>query len=174
MFDYNIYGLSRFHRRPWPILRPVRDAGLSLIEVILVVAILAVAGAVTIPHLIDWRHGLRLRAAVNELRSDLVAAKTRAARENAQVTVQFLPAEGRYRITFFDPNGQPVLVKDQELPIGVRMADQHPDYTFDSKSNRTSFGSRGTADPGTLVLQNDRGKTASIVINFLGRIDVRS
>jgi len=164
MFDYNLYGLSRFNRRPRPTLRPVRAEGLSLIEVMVVVAILAVAGAVTIPHLIDWRHGLRLRAAVNELRNDLVAAKTRAVKENAKVTVNYFPAERRYRITYSDPDGNPVLLKDQRLPTGIRL----------TAGTDTSFYSRGTALGGTLVLQNDRGKTASIVINFLGRIDVRS
>lgn len=164
MLDYHIYGLSHSNRRPRPLLRLVRAGGLSLIEVMVVMAVLAVAGAVTIPHLIDWRHGLQLRAAVNELRSDLVAAKTRAVKDNAKVTVRYFPEEGRYRITYAGPDGNPILLKDQRLPIGVRL----------TAGTETSFYSRGTALGGTLVLQNDRGKTTSIVINFLGRIDVRS
>lgn len=175
MLDYNPYGLSRFNRPCRPVRRPAGGAGLSLVEVMVVVAILAIAGAAAVPNLIDWRHGLRLRAAVNEVRSDLATARARAVKENTQVTVQFLPEEGRYRITCLAPDGVAVLlIKDQWLPAGVRLAKEHPSYTFDSNGHRASFSSRGTAQAGTLVLQNDRGKTTFIVVNYTGRIEIRS
>jgi type IV fimbrial biogenesis protein FimT len=132
-----------------------------------VVAVLAIASAAALPHLIEWRHGMRLRAAVNELRSDLAAAKARAARENADVTVYFSPAEGRYRITLSAPGGSEVALKHQALPPGIRLS-----HNFGN--DRTVFRSRGTTQGGTLVLQNEKGKTIQIVLNFLGRIDVRS
>ena len=59
-----------------------------------VIAILALVAAVAIPNLIAWRSGMKLRAAVNELRNDLESAKTRAVKENAQVTVAFIRRPG--------------------------------------------------------------------------------
>ncbi|MCU0558845.1 MAG: GspH/FimT family pseudopilin [Desulfobacterales bacterium] len=147
--------------------------GFSLLEVIVVIGIFTIAAAIALPHLMDWRHGLRLRAAVNEVRGDLERAKSRAVKENATVSVAFLPAEGRYHLTYPDPEGNLVSIKSQALPQGVRFAVENPDYTFDSSGNKTSFTSRGTAQPGALVLENERGKRRSIVVNFLGRIDVR-
>jgi prepilin-type N-terminal cleavage/methylation domain-containing protein len=148
--------------------------GFTLIEVVVVIGILAIAGVVAIPNMIDWRHGLRLRAAVNLVRGDLETARARAIKENAQVTVQFVPANGIYQLTYLDGTGNTVLIKEQSLPAGLRFAADHPDYTFDSSSNRASFSSRGTAQSGTLVLENEKEKTASITVNFLGRIEVRN
>jgi prepilin-type N-terminal cleavage/methylation domain-containing protein len=151
-----------------------KPTGFSLIEVIVVIAIFAIAGAIAVPNLIDWRHGMRLRAAVNEVRGDLETAKARAIKENATVTVEFLPAEGRYHLTYPDAAGSPVLIKEPSLPPGIRFAVDDPDYTFDGSGNKTSFSSRGTAQGGTLVLKTDKGKKLSIVVHFLGRIDVRN
>lgn len=148
--------------------------GFSLIEVIVVIGILAITGMVAIPNMIDWRHGMRLRAAVNEVRGDLETARARAIKENAQVTVEFVPADGRYRLTCLDAAGSTVLIKEQSLPPGLRFAVDHPDYTFDGSSHKASFSSRGTAQSGTLVLENEKEKTASITVNFLGRIEVRN
>lgn len=150
------------------------EMGFSLIEVVVVIGILAITAMVTIPNMIDWRHGMRLRAAVNEVRGDLETARARAIKENAQVTVEFIPADGRYRLTYPDSDGNTVLIKEQSLPPGLWFAVENPDYTFDSSNNRASFSSRGTAQSGTLVLENDNGKTVSIGVNFLGRIEVRN
>jgi prepilin-type N-terminal cleavage/methylation domain-containing protein len=148
--------------------------GMTLIELMTVLAILAIAGAVAIPSLLDWRHGMRLRAAANEIRNDFELARMRAVKENTDVTVQFDPAAGLYRVTYNDEDGNPVLVKSHSLPSGVQIATANAAYTLDSYGHRAVFGSRGTASPGTLVLANGKGATRQIVINFLGRIDLRN
>jgi prepilin-type N-terminal cleavage/methylation domain-containing protein len=150
------------------------SGGMSLIELMTVIAILALAGAVAVPHLIDWRHGMRLRAAANEIRNDLELARTRSVKENTDVTVQFDPAAGSYQVIYNDAGGHSVLVKSHSLPSGVQIATANPAYTLDSYGHRAVFGSRGTASPGTLVLANSKGATRQIVINFLGRVDLRN
>ncbi|MFO7709226.1 MAG: GspH/FimT family pseudopilin [Desulfobacterales bacterium] len=173
MFDYNKGELSHFGRRSKAgHLRA--EKGFSLIEVMVVIGILAITAMVAVPNMIDWRYGMRLRAAVNEVRGDLEAARARAIKENAQVSVEFYPADGRYRLTYPDSEGNTVLIKAHSLPQGVRFAVENTDYTFDSSSNKANFSSRGTAQTGTLVLENEKGKTVSIVVNFLGRIEVRN
>jgi prepilin-type N-terminal cleavage/methylation domain-containing protein len=150
------------------------ESGFSLIEVAVVIGILAISAVIAIPNIIDWRHGMRLRAAINEVRGDLETARAHAIKENSQATVEFFPSDGRYRVTYPDTAGNPVLIKEQRLPPGVKIAAEHPSYTFDSCSHKASFSSRGTAQPGTLVLKTEKEKTLSIVVNFLGRIDVRN
>ncbi|HSM89241.1 MAG TPA: GspH/FimT family pseudopilin, partial [Desulfobacterales bacterium] len=83
---------------------------MTLIELMTVIAVLAIAGAVAVPSFMDWRHGMRLRAAANEIRNDFELARMRAVKENTDVTVQFDPAAGLYRVTYNDENGNPVLV----------------------------------------------------------------
>ena len=159
---------------PMKLLRPSAPAGMSMIELLTVIAILAIAGAVAVPSLIDWRHGMRLRAAANEIRNDFELARMRAVRENTDVTVQFDPAAGRYQVTYNDENGNPVLVKSHSLPPSVQIATGNSAYTLDSYGDRATFGSRGTASPGTLVIANSKGATLQIVISFLGRVDLRN
>ena len=146
--------------------------GFSLIEMLVVISILAIVAAAAIPNLIAWRSGMQFRAAVNELRNDLESAKTRAVKENARVTVAFNPTAGQYDMTYQDPGSNTILLKSQTLPAGVRIATENPAHTLNS-DNKTSFSSRGTADTGTIVLANHQGKTKSISITFIGKIEVK-
>lgn len=155
-------------------LKTPASSGMTLIELMTVIAVLAIAGAVAVPSFMDWRHGMRLRATANEIRNDFELARMRAVKENTDVTVQFDPAAGRYQVTYNDENGNPVLVKSHSLPAGVQIATGNAAYTLDSYGDRATFASRGTASPGTLVISNSKGATRQIVISFLGRVDLRN
>ena len=148
--------------------------GFSLIEMLVVIGILAITAIVTIPNVIAWRNGMQLRAAVNELRSDLESAKTRAVKENATVTVAFDPTAGQYRMTYLDQVANTILLKSQTLPAGVRIATENPTHTLDSLlGNQTSFSSRGTAGACTIVLANQQGRTKSVGISPFAKIEVK-
>ena len=148
--------------------------GFSLIEMLVVIGILAITAIVTIPNVIAWRNGMQLRAAVNELRSDLESAKTRAVKENATVTVAFDPTAGQYRMTYLDQVANTILLKSQTLPAGVRIDSENPAHTLDSlPGNQTSFSSRGTAGACTIVLANQQGRTKSVGISPFAKIEVK-
>ena len=167
MLGYNRSGSSHLGRLT-PFRSKIGSGGFSLIEMLVVISILGIAAAAAIPNMIAWRSGLQFRAAVNELRNDLESAKTRAVKENARVTVVFDPAAGQYRMNYQDPDANTILLKSQTLPAGVRIAA----HTL-GLNNQTSFSSRGTADTGTIVLANQQGKTKSISISFIGKIEVK-
>lgn len=147
--------------------------GFSLIEMLVVIGILAITAIVTIPNVIAWRSGMQFRAAINELRNDLESAKTRAVKENATVTVAFDPTAGQYRMTYLDQVANTILLKSQTLPPGVRIATENPAHTLDSLGNQTSFSSRGTAGACTIVLANHQGRTKSVGITFIGKIEIK-
>jgi Tfp pilus assembly protein FimT len=141
---------------------------------LVVIGILAITAIVTIPNVIAWRNGMQLRAAVNELRSDLESAKTRAVKENATVTVAFDPTAGQYRMTYLDQVANTILLKSQTLPAGVRIATENPAHTLGSlPGNQTSFSSRGTAGACTIVLANQQGRTKSVGISPFAKIEVK-
>lgn len=147
--------------------------GFSLIEMLVVIGVLAITAIVTIPNVIAWRSGMQFRAAINELRNDLESAKTRAVKENATVTVAFNPTAGQYRMTYLDQLANTILLKSQTLPAGVRIATENLAHTLDSLGNQTSFSSRGTAGACTIVLANHQGRTKSVGITFIGKIEVK-
>jgi prepilin-type N-terminal cleavage/methylation domain-containing protein len=172
MLGYNRSGYSHLD-----CLTPFRSkngaGGFSLIETLVVISILALTAIVTIPNMIAWRSGMQFRAAVNELRNDLESAKTQAVKENAKVTVAFDPTAGQYRMTYPDQDNKIILLKSQTFPAGVRIASENAAHTLDSLGNQTSFSSRGTAQACTIVLANQQAKTKWIVINFIGKIEVK-
>lgn len=145
--------------------------GFSLIEIMVVVAIVALAATIAVPNLIAWRTNLRLGSAVGELRTDLLSAKTLAAKENTTVTVQFYPATGSYSIKHTNLNGNPVVVKATLLPPGVSIDPTDPEYTMGG--SKTSFSSRGGADSGTMVFANSEGKKRKISVSSLGKITLK-
>jgi len=145
---------------------------MSLLETLVVLFILTTAAAIVVPNLINWRTSMRLRVIINELIGNLESAKVLAAKHNTTVTVQFEPADGRYRITYVGSDDQVVVLKHETLPPEVRINSSHPDYTL--TNHRTTFTSRGGATPGTLVVSNLAGNTKKIVISSFGKIRVGS
>jgi hypothetical protein len=145
--------------------------GFSLFEVILVACILSLAGAVSVPHLMDWRSNMRLKGVAIELKENLVLAKTLAAKENMFVFVEFVPPEGKYRLTCINLNGDLVSLKEESLPPDVIIDRTHPKYSV--TNNQTGFNSRGGADNCTIVLTNHQKKSKLISISVIGKIEIK-
>ena len=146
--------------------------GFSLFEVLVVVAILSLAGVVAIPNLIDWRSHMRLRAAATELKENLELAKAAAAKENMYIYVEFVPMEGKYRISYKDLDGNLIPIKEERLPNDVMIDKTHAQYTV--TDDKTGFNSRGGANNCTIVLTNLQKKSKFISISPIGKVEVKS
>ena len=64
-----------------------RESGFTLIEVMIVVAIIGIASALAIPSYVEWKAQHDLREAVSEFSSDLNLARVVAMNRNRQATV---------------------------------------------------------------------------------------
>jgi prepilin-type N-terminal cleavage/methylation domain-containing protein len=148
------------------------DQGLSLLELLVVIVILAITAAAVFPNLIAWRTSMRLQGAINELLGDLHSAKAFATKHNTTITVQFEPAESRYEITYINADNQVVALKQEMLPPELRINSSHPDYSL--IHHRMAFTSRGGATPGTLVVSNLAKKSRKIIISSIGKIRTES
>ena len=153
--------------------------GFSAIELIIVVAILAIVSTVAIPSFIHQSNESKLRDAVSMLRGDLESVRSRAIRENASVAVLF--NAGGY--TIFIDNGSGGGFPDN----GVRDGDEQLICTRTFKggvnidmgsvtfqNNRTRFTARGyVGNSGVLRVGNSEGSRVTVDMNNrFGRIIV--
>ena len=72
--------------------------GFSLIELMIVIAIIAILSAITVPNLISWYRNQGLKNAVVELQSNLHLAKMTAIRQNRNCSVNINTGSGSYNI----------------------------------------------------------------------------
>jgi len=153
------------------------NLGFTLMELIVVIAILAVASSLGVPSFIGWRNDAKLRDAVSLLHGDLEFAKLEAVKENDFVAVVF---NGNNYTVFVDDgagggdsgnyvrDGSEQLLRNRRMPAGVRINNT----TF--AGNQTGFNGRGRiAVPGIITLVNSAGSQRQIDINNrFGRITV--
>lgn len=143
-------------------------------ELLMVLAVIAVVSAITVPNIISWRNAAKLRGAAGNLKGDLEMAKVNAIKHNNFVAVKF--NANAYEV-FVDTSGDgardagEALLKNRSLPAGVVFDFTHPEWTF--AGNVTKFNGRGTADNGTAILTNVQGQERLIRISTFGRIQVK-
>jgi prepilin-type N-terminal cleavage/methylation domain-containing protein len=135
-----------------------KTGGFSLIELLIVLAVIAVVSAIVTPNIISWRSSAKLRGAAGNLKGDLEMAKVNAIKENNFVAIKF---EG---------NADEQLLRTRTLPAGVVFDFSHPNWTF--TSHVAKFNGRGTADNGTAILTNTKGDEKKIRVETLGRIRI--
>jgi type IV fimbrial biogenesis protein FimT len=82
-----------------------REAGFSLMEIMVATAIIAILSAIAIPNYIGWLPGHRLRSAAADIRSNLQLVKMRAIRQNRQCAILFNPGGGTYQVIDGGPDG---------------------------------------------------------------------
>jgi prepilin-type N-terminal cleavage/methylation domain-containing protein len=72
--------------------------GFSLIEVLLVVALIATVGAMAIPLVLNTTNQIRLQANARQVERELQSARMKAVRSNRAIRVRFnCPTTGQYR-----------------------------------------------------------------------------
>lgn len=72
--------------------------GFSLLELMIVIGIIAILSAITVPNLIGWYQHQGLRSAVVELQSNLQLAKLFAVKQNQSCRININTGAGSYNI----------------------------------------------------------------------------
>ena len=136
------------------------NTGLTLIEVLLVMAVMVLMAAVAAPILTGTFEAQKLRRAADLVRSDWGRARVQAIRTGQEWAFVYEPSTGRYTIAPYSPYETPQIPAtmpaesqgnfdygDGLLPVGVRFDDAQVRADTRSESLGDSGGGGGSSRP---------------------------
>ena len=157
-----------------------KQAGFSLVELMVVIAVLAIIAAVALPSFQGMRDAARVRSAVEAVYSQLQFARSESVKQNRDLFVSVTTGAswcvGISNVTGcacgtpgscqFGPAG--ALAENNVLAenfVGVSLASNLTEFLIDNRRG-------GTAAAATLTLTGGSSKTGSVTISPLGRVSI--
>jgi type IV fimbrial biogenesis protein FimT len=134
-----------------------KQAGFTLIELVVVMAIAAILLTIALPNLIGWTPQKRLQSAASDIQGALHVARMGAVKGNTSGVVVFETANDRYTVTV---DGR--TVRTGQMPAGVDLLSVTPQTTI-------TFNSRGFPNATTTVsLKTSSIPTWTVQLNLTG------
>jgi prepilin-type N-terminal cleavage/methylation domain-containing protein len=128
-----------------------KQAGFSLIEMIVVIAIMAIIMTIAIPNFFGWGPEKRLEGAASDIQGALHTARLGALKENSTAAVDFDIDDESYTVTV---NGR--TVRTGQMPAGVDLFSV-TDLGTVTPTSTVGFDSRGLANPSVDIRVNGNG-----------------
>jgi general secretion pathway protein H len=145
----------------------MNQKGITLIELVVVMAIIAIGAALTTPNISGWLPSYRLRSATRDVASTLRLAQIKAVSSNTPYRVAFDTVNESYILQYQDTGGGWLTEGEAlSLPTGVKF-----NTTF--AGNITTFLPNSTATDGNVTLNNNKGANKRIrLLGLTGRIRI--
>jgi prepilin-type N-terminal cleavage/methylation domain-containing protein len=170
--------LSRF-LRTWESCYNLSSNGYSVIEVLVVIALIGIICTIAAPNVSTMMKSYRLKSAANELASTLQLAKITAISQNANSVLTFNSASQTY--SAFSDNGDGGGTVNDGTQSGseptIATVNLENSYYGEAVLNTPSFGntivftSQGACNQsGTISLHNSDSETFQIIISPAGSI----
>jgi prepilin-type N-terminal cleavage/methylation domain-containing protein len=159
------------------------DRGFSLVELIVVLALLGLVVLVGMPALDDWLERYRVRTAAQNLAADMQLQRMRAVSRNREHRITFDQANSRYTLFESDGGGgwNPIDPLPNSLPQGVTFSSTLGDpiqFAFGGNPDEAVFHPDGSindrlAQDDVVFLTNIRGEAFRVLVNQVtGRVQV--
>ena len=146
------------------------ESGVTLIELVIVMAIVAIMGLYLSPAIGEWLDNYRIRQAARDIASTLQLAKLKAISKRLEYRVVFnCGDEDTYHIERKNSGSWDTDTEEttKTVPNGVDI----DSASFNFGSNKAFFKPDGTCSNGTITIGNDQGKIY-VVVYCTGRIRI--
>ena len=149
-----------------------RNKGFTLIELMIVIALLGIMAGVMAPSFLEWRDRSKVQGDAGNLRAAFETAKLRAIKHNTNVVVTF-PDTTSFQ-AFIDTNNNGAQDAGEETLFNRTLA---PGVTITNNTfagNDMAFNPRGMANgpnsTGTITMTSPGGERYSVVVSSFGRV----
>ncbi len=148
------------------------QTGFTLMELMIVVAIIGVIAMGTIPNLIAWRNNALLGEAARQVYSDLQLSRKEAIKRNALVTVDFDTGANSYQVL---ANGSPLVSKNMPPGVSINSAAFSAANDTFVTFNPLGFGRDLTdvAYDGAVTVALSSGRSSTIAVSSGGSIRIQ-
>jgi type IV fimbrial biogenesis protein FimT len=147
-----------------------KKAGFTLMEIMIVIAVIGILSAIAIPAFTSMLPGMRLNGAARMVAGDLMAARMNAVKQNNGFRVFFnSPGTNQYQILDDDNNNNSADTGEAITTKNIQT--EYHDVTL-SSTNNPIFSPRGTAtNLPTVTLQNSSG-SKTVTVSIAGRVKI--
>jgi len=146
-------------------------AGFTLIEILIVVAFIAVLAGAAVPAVTDAMRRYSLTSASQQVGNTIRSARQQAVGQNAVRRVRFnFPAAGQYQVLDAADAADAAVGDVQFLPAGADFGAVSGDIAITTSGRVTDLAGNPTTE--TIVLSNDDGQTRTITVSPSGRVEL--
>ena len=152
---------------------PERNKGFTLMEMMIVIAVIGIVAAIAIPNFMSMLPGMGLNGAARQVMGDLMSARMKAVKENNNFRVHYL---SNYTYQIIDDDDNSGSANGGEWTVTKDIRDNYPDgVRFYHSTNNVIFYPRGNASPATLYLEtSDGSEKKAVIVNITGRTKITS
>jgi general secretion pathway protein H len=159
-------------------MKHTKHRGVTLIELVVVLVIIAIGGVLTAPDIHAWLANYRLKSATRDIISTMRTAQMKAVSTNLQYRVYFNPDEKRYWVEKGNQSsGSTNWVGSADLDNASREGAIYtlPSGLSISLAGFIQFNPNSTCNAATITVSNSRGQRSIITtVMGTGKVNVRS
>ncbi len=147
-----------------------KEQGITLIEIMVVLAIIVVLASMAVPFFSQTFENVRLREAARKVYADLYQAKVKAMETGGCVKVSFNSSTNSYSMSLY--NDPKCTVFNSTLG-NVSVGDEFKDVSI-ANDVEIDFDNMGMTrgGVGSVELKDSKGRTVRVVVSFTGSVRI--